>query len=268
MNKGWPSLLWNLYNSDGDQAGSYFGAQEANRSLHALYALDNGTVTLDNLGSTTQAGLSVEATVYNLAGTVLDDQTASNISLASQQVLTGVLTPKVPTSPVETYFVELQLKQNGSLVDRNVYWLSTQPDVVNWTKTLGQPQGTVSQYANLTGLQALPSSSITATATTTRQAGPDGADLATTVTITNTSSSTVAFLLRADVRRGTTSGQELAGDNELQTSLWPDNDITLFPGESQTLTVTYDSSDLQGATPVISVSGWNVSKIDIAAPVP
>ena len=268
MNKGWPSLLWNLYNSDGDQAGSYFGAQEANRSLHALYALDNGTVTLDNLSSTTQAGLSVEATVYNLAGTVLDDQTASNISLASQQVLTGVLTPKVPTNPVETYFVELQLKQNGSLADRNVYWLSTQPDVVNWTKTLGQPQGTVSQYANLTGLQALPSSSITATATTTRQAGPDGADLATTVTITNTSSSTVAFLLRADVRRGTTSGQELAGDNELQTSLWPDNDITLFPGESQTLTVTYDSSDLQGATPVISVSGWNVSKIDIAAPVP
>ena len=35
MNKGWPSLLWNLYNNDGDQAGSYFGAQEANRSLHA-----------------------------------------------------------------------------------------------------------------------------------------------------------------------------------------------------------------------------------------
>src|SRR5215831_17617469 len=84
MNKGWPSMLWTLYNNDGDQAGSYFGAQEANRSLHAIYALDNGTVTLDNLGNTTQAGLSVEATVYNLAGTVLDDQTASNLSLTSQ----------------------------------------------------------------------------------------------------------------------------------------------------------------------------------------
>ena len=179
-----------------------------------------------------------------------------------------MLTPKVPTSPVETYFVELQLKQNGSLVDRNVYWLSTQPDVVNWTKTLGQPQGTLSQYANLTGLRTLPPSSITATAATTRQAGPDGADLATTVTMTNTSASTVAFLLRADVRRGTASGQELSGDNELQTSVWQGNDITLFPGESQSLTVTYNSSDLQGATPVISVSGWNVPKIDIAAPVP
>ena len=265
MNKGWPSLLWTLYNSDGDQAGSYFGAQEANRSLHAIYALDNGTVTLDNLGNTTQTGLSVESKVYNLAGTVLDDQTASNISLTSQQVRTGVLTPKVPTSPVQTYFVELQLRQNGTLIDRNVYWLSTQPDVVNWSKTLGQPQGTVSQYANLTGLQTLPQSSMTATASTVNQAGPDGADRATTVTITNTSSSTVAFLLRADVRRGTAGGQELSGDNELQSSLWQNNDITLFPGESQTLTVTWNSADLQGATALVSVSGWNVPKIDILA---
>ena len=99
MNKGWPSLLWNLYGSDGDQAGSYFGAREANRPLHALYALDNGTVTLDNLGNTLASGLSVEAKVYSLAGTVLDEQTASGITLASQQVLTKVLTPKVPGRP-------------------------------------------------------------------------------------------------------------------------------------------------------------------------
>jgi len=266
MNKGWPSLLWNLYGSDGDQAGSYFGAQEANLPVHALYALDNGTVTLDNLSDTSQAGLSVESKVYSLAGAVLDDQTASNITLASQQVLTSVLTPKVPAgNPVQVYFVELLLKRGGTLVDRNVYWLSTQPDVVNWTKTLGQPQGTLSQYANLQALQTLPQSSVSATASTVNQAGPDGADRATTVTITNTSSSTVAFLLRADVRRGTASGQELPGDNELRSSIWQGNDITLFPGESQTLTVTWNSADLQGATAVVSVSGWNVPKMDILA---
>jgi exo-1,4-beta-D-glucosaminidase len=271
MNKGWPSLLWNLYNNDGDQAGSYFGVQEANRGLHALYALDNGTVTLDNLSDTTQPGLSVESRVFSLGGTLLDDQTAGNITLTGQQVLNKVLVPKVPatgSSPVQVYFIELLLKQNGALLDRNVYWLSTQPDVVNWSKTLGQPVGTVSTYASLQGLKTLPQSSVSATATTAAQAGPDGADLATTVTITNTSASTVAFLIRADVRRGTASGAELAGDSELRSSIWQDNDITLFPGESQTLTVTYDSADLQGATPVISVSGWNLPKIDIAAPIP
>src|SRR6516165_4178699 len=225
MNKGWPSLLWFLWNSDGDQAGSYFGAQEANRTLHALYALNNGTVTLDNLGATAQSGLSVESKVYNLAGTVLDDQTASNVTLNGQQVLTNVLTPKVPTTPVETYFVELQLKQNGTLVDRNVYWLSTQKDATNWSKSLGKPAGVISTYANLTGLASLPQSSVTATSSTVDQAGPDGADRATTITLTNTSSSTVAYLLRADIRRGTATGQELSGDNELQSSLWQNNDI-------------------------------------------
>ena len=67
------------------------------------------------------------------------------------------------------------------------------------------------------------------------------------------------------MRRGTPSGQELNGDNELQSSIWQNNDITLFPGESQTLTVTWNSADLQGATPVISVSGPNIPKIDIPA---
>src|SRR5262249_62288164 len=104
-----------------------------------------------------------------------------------------------------------------------------------------------------------------APASTVNQPGPAGADRATTVTLTNTSPSTVAFLLRADVRRGTAGGQELPGDNELQSSLWGSNDITLFPGESQTLTVTWNSADLQGATAVVSVSGWNVPKADILA---
>jgi exo-1,4-beta-D-glucosaminidase len=47
--------------------------------------------------------------------------------------------------------------------------------------------------------------------------------------------------------------------------VWTGNDITLWPGESQTITVTWNSADLQGATPVVSVSGWNVSRLDIIA---
>jgi exo-1,4-beta-D-glucosaminidase len=269
MNKGWPTLLWSLYGYDGDQPGSYFGVQEANKTLHALYALDNGTVTLDNLGGASESGLTVEAKVYNLAGTVTNDQTSPAETLASQQVLNNVLTPVVPTTPAgTTYFVELLLKQNGTLIDRNVYWLSTTKDAVNWSKSLDKPAGVITTYANLTGLNSLPAGAISATATTASKAGPDGADTATTVTITDTSASTVAFFLRADVRRGTATGTLEPGDNELQSSIWQGNDITLFPGESQTLTVTYDSSDLDGDTPVITVSGWNVAQLNIPAPLP
>ena len=89
------------------------------------------------------------------------------------------------------------------------------------------------------------------------------------MTITNPSSNqAVAFFLRADVRRGAADGTALTGDNQVLPITWSDNDITLWPGESQTLTVTYDSASLGGATPVISVSGWNVPRIDVPAPVP
>ena len=59
LNKGWPTLLWDLYNHDFDQAGSYFGAKKANEPLHALYAYDTGTVSVDNLSGSAQDGLSV-----------------------------------------------------------------------------------------------------------------------------------------------------------------------------------------------------------------
>ena len=65
-----------------------------------------------------------------------------------------------------------------------------------------QPQSTLSQYVNLQALKTLLQASVTPTAATTYRAGPDGADLTTTVTITSTSAApTVGFFLRADVRR-------------------------------------------------------------------
>ena len=272
INKGWPSLLWNLYNTDSDQAGSFFGAKKANEPLHVLYTQDNGTVTVDNLGGTSASGLTVESKVYNTAGKVTDDQTSGSISVAAQQVRNAVLTPKVPavTTPstkAGTYFVELLLKRNGTVVDRNVYWQSTQQDVVNWTKNQGNPQATMTQFADMTALQSLGTAKISATASTSARPGPNGADTASTVTITNTSSTpVVGFFLRSDIRRGNADGTEQSGDNEVTSGLWSDNDITLWPGESQTLTVSYRAADLNGATPVISIAGFNVGKIDVPAP--
>src|SRR6185312_5044302 len=128
LNKGWPTLLWDLYNYDYDQAGSYFGAKKANEPLHVLYTYDDGTVSVDNLTDWAQHGLSVESKVYGVDGNLLDDQTANGLSVASQGVAQDVLHPAVPgAGPApQTYFVELLLRHHGDVVDRNVYWLSTQ----------------------------------------------------------------------------------------------------------------------------------------------
>src|SRR5262249_58430631 len=116
------------------------------------------------------------AKVYSLTGKVLYAHTAANISLGSQQVRTGLLTPRVPTGkPARVYFVELLLRQHGALVDRNVYWLSTRPDVVNWRKTLGLPHGVMRRYADLRALRTLPASRVSVRAAPARPTGPDRA---------------------------------------------------------------------------------------------
>ncbi len=271
LNKGWPTLLWDLYNHDFDQAGSYFGAKKANESLHVLYAYDTGAVDITNLSGDTQSGLSVQAKVYNTAGALLDDTSAGPITLGDQGVRNGVLHPSVPATttpptPATTYLIELILKQHGQEVDRNVYWLSTQQDLVDWSSTIGNPQATMTQYGDLSQLQSLPAARIHVSATTGSAAGLDGADTTTDVTITNTSSRpVVGFFLRADVRRGTASGSPAPGDNEVLPVFWNDNDITLWPGESETLHASYRRSALQGAAPVVSVSGWNVPSVDVPA---
>ena len=273
LNKGWPTMLWDLYNYDYDEAGAYFGAKKANEDLHVLYAYDTGTVTIDNLTGASQPGLSVQSRVYDLSGQLLDSQSAGGLSLSPQGVQNNVLTPQVPAettppTPARAYFVELVLRQHGAVVDRNVYWMSTQRDVIDWNSTEGNPQANngapLSQYANLTGLQNLPSEPVQVAAATSPA---PGGQRVTSVTITNPSANkAVAFFLRADVRRGTAAGTALPGDNEILPVSWSDNDVTLWPGQSQTLTATYAASGLGGATPVVSVGGWNVPSAVFAAP--
>ncbi|HYZ80562.1 MAG TPA: hypothetical protein VE571_04800 [Solirubrobacteraceae bacterium] len=267
LNKGWPTLLWDLYNNDYDQAGSYFGAQEANRPLHAIYAYNSGTVSVANLTGSGVGGVSVESRVFSVAGKLLDDKTAAAMALGAGSVRERVLRPRVParTAPphrAQAYFVELLLRRGGQVVDRNVYWLSTQRDVVNWHKTIGQPQAKMSSYAKLAGLRSLAAAHVAVTAHTT----PHGADDVTDVTITNSSPAPApAFSLRADIRRGSAAGVPAGGDDQVLPALWSNNDTTLWPGESETLTVRYAAAALRGASPVVTVSGFNVAGLHVAA---
>ena len=269
LNKGWPTLLWDLYNNDYDQAGSYFGAQEANKPLHVLYAYGAGTVSVANLTGAAATGLSVQSRVFSVAGKLLDDKTASGVIVRSGKVRENLLRPAVPRAAkghAQTYFVELLLRRGGQVVDRNVYWLSTRPDAVNWSKTIGQPQATMASFADLRGLRTLAAAQVSVTAHTTG----DGSDDVTDVTVANTSTTPApAFFLRTDIRRGSAAGGVGGGrvaDDEVRPALWSDNDTTLWPGESETLEVRYARGSLHGAAPVVTVSGVNLAARHVAAP--
>ena len=173
LNKGWPTLLWDLYNNDYDQAGSYFGAQEANKPLHVIYAYGSGTVSVANLTGAPATGLAVQSRVFSVAGKLLDDRTAPSVAVGPGSTHVNPKTCSAPAVPAatkpgsraQTYFVELLLRRGGQVVDRNVYWLSTRPDVVNWSKTIGQPQATMTSFADLRGLRQLASAPATVSVT-------------------------------------------------------------------------------------------------------
>jgi exo-1,4-beta-D-glucosaminidase len=265
LNKAWPSLHWNIYNYDFDQPGVYFGALKAGEPVHIMYDYQDGSVKVANLTRTRQDGLSASARFIDLNGTVKGERRVAVAGLASQDVQT-VLTPPVPSGISRTYFVELTLKRrDGATVSRNVYWLSTKPDAVDWSKTLGEGSGAVfapGGYADLTGLQSLPAATVQATASTRRQ----GADAVTTVTIRNTSKGSVpAVFTRADVRRGKADGHRLGGDDQVLPVSWSDNYVTLWPGQSQTLTARYRAADLRGSAPVVTLGGRNVADTAVRA---
>ena len=257
MNKAWPSLQWELYGYDLDQAGVFFGAKKADEPVHILYSYGDGSIKAANLTNDRQSGLRAKARFIDIDGSVRGVAEAHVPSLSSQDVET-VLEPEVPDGISSTYFLELRLTRGSHLVSRNVYWLSTKPDSINWDETIGSGSGAVFNpggYADLTGLQSLAPASVKVTASTRRQGDQD----LTKVRIENVSEEpTPAFLTRADVRRGAADGTPLGGDDQVLPILWSDNDVTLWPGQSQTITARYDDADLQDATPVVSVSGWNV----------
>ncbi|GAA1900872.1 glycoside hydrolase family 2 protein [Lapillicoccus jejuensis] len=258
-NKGWPTLLWDLYNADYDQAGSFFGAQEANRALHAIFDPATGTVAVDNLTGSGVSGLSVTADVVRPDGTVLDRGRGAVGTVPSEGLRTGVVHLTVPaaTAPPQratTYLVRLVLHRDGRVVDRSTYWYSTQADVVDWPATLGNPQATMVRYGDLTGLRDLPTATVRMSSTTTSAGGWSR----TTVTLENTSPRATALFLRADVRRGRADGAPYGGDDQVRTATWDVDDVSLAPGERQVLTATYPTEDLQGAAPVVTLTGWNV----------
>ena len=78
----------------------------------------------------------------------------------------------------------------------------------------------------------------------------EGAEDIATVTLTvPPSAKAVALFQHVSIKRS-------AGGEPMLPILWSDNDITLWPGESLTLTAHFATSG--AATPVVEVSGWNV----------
>jgi exo-1,4-beta-D-glucosaminidase len=248
LNNAWPSMIWHLYDWYLTPGGGYFGTRKANEPLHVQYSYDDGSVVVVNNLYQPFRGLRVTATVYNLDMTQKFTREAT-VDVAEDGV-TRTLTIPAIDGLTTTYFVKLTLSdRTGRLVSSNFYWLSTQPDVLDWAKT-NYYVTPVTQHADLKGLNDLPKVDVEATAATR----VEGQDKVTRVVLTNPSKS-LAFMVRL----------RLLGEDGLDVYpvFWDDNYVELVPGERREFTARVAARQLRG-TAMVRIEGWNVEGKNIS----
>lgn len=243
LNNGWPSLHWNLYDYYLAPGGSYFGAKKANERLHVQYSYDDRSVVVVNHGAAPVRGLTATAEVYDLSG----QRRAVHEERVDVRAVGTARAGRVPEVAALSgaYFVRLTLRDAaGRQVSRNVYWLSTEPDVLDWDESTWY-HTPVSRYAALHGLRTLPPADVRVT--TASRSLPDGWG---ETTVRLTAGRSIAFFQRLALRRG-------PGGPRVLPVMWSDNYVTLMPGETVTVTARYRLADLGGAAPTVEVSGRN-----------
>jgi exo-1,4-beta-D-glucosaminidase len=190
-----------------------------------------------------------------LDGSVAYERRLQNIDLKGNGARQLTMLPALDGLS-RTYFIELELASaDGKSISRNVYWLSTQTDELDWAHS-NWYLTPVTRYADLTPLQSLPTATATVRATMRHEGAEDIASVTLTVP---PSSKAVALFQHVSIKRS-------AGGELMLPILWSDNDVTLWPGESLTLTAhfaTPGTATPGTATPVVEVSGWNVPTISV-----
>jgi exo-1,4-beta-D-glucosaminidase len=252
LNNAWPSLHWHLYDYFLNPAGAYFGARMANEPVHIQYSYDTRAIMLVNHTLTRENGLRAVIRVRNLDGSVRYERRLQHIDLDGNTARQLAMLPAL-TDLSRTYFIELELASaDGKSISRNVYWLSTQTDELDWANS-NWYLTPVTRYADLTALQSLPTATTEVRATLRHE----GVEAVATVTLTVPSSSKAVALFQHVLIKRT------AGGESVLPILWSDNDVTLWPGESVTLTAHFAAPGAE--TPVVEVSGWNVPTRSVPA---
>jgi exo-1,4-beta-D-glucosaminidase len=255
FNSGWTSLHWQLTDRYLDQNGAYFGAKKANEPLHVQYSYDDRSVVVVNNRTAPERGLTVRATLFDPDGTRKYDKTVTAVAVNGGGAHgTAFVLPSSVSGLARTHVLRLVLTDaDGTEVSRNVYWLSTKADTLDWNGTTWYHTPTTG-YADLKGLSAMARVPVSATAATRASDGTS----TTTVTLRHAGNGTTPALL-TDVHLVDAQGKPVLPVR------WSDNEVSLWPGESVTLTATYRTADLRGSAPRVRVSGWNTPERTVPA---
>lgn len=277
LNSAWPSNVWRLYDPMLNPSASYFAVKAAcAEPLHITYSYADASVwAVHNLGgaaanATRAGGFVSQVEVLLVNGSVLLNTTfAVGSSIAADGVAAAGVAPTQGAmaqllGPGAAYLLRLSLWDGNAtasrvLQSRNIYTLSTTPDVLNWSASNFYTTP-CSSYADLTGLSALPPLQPPLVVSWANLSASLVA-----VNVTNASPA-IAFMIRVRlVRQGGAVAAPFRSAAAITLAdvvpiIWSANYVTLLPGESASLLADTALASLMGisaagAVPVVET--WN-----------
>ncbi len=134
----WPSMIWQLYSSDYDTFGSYYGAKKACEPIHIQLNLPDLTVAVVNTTRNRLENLSLRARVFSLDGKQV---LVRNAKLSVQpDVETEAFPLNLPKELAsDLVFIKLELMDaNGKMLSENFYWQAAKPAALRKLNDLHQ----------------------------------------------------------------------------------------------------------------------------------
>jgi exo-1,4-beta-D-glucosaminidase len=231
-NSAWPKMYWQLYDYYFMPNGAFYGAKTACEPLHIQYCYGDSSIKVVNCFYKDFKGLTVSYNVFDfnmkIVGSGKMDATVA--ADASQTIMTKLSIPKDIT---KIFFLKLELNdETGKLVSSNFYWLSSNGD----------------EKADFTDLSKLPASAVNVTTSALQKIGNK---YKLSVTIENPGT-TLAFAVNPKILK-------LKSKDPVLPVFWEDNYFSLLPKEKRTVSVEFDSKNLDGDKPLLKVEGWNVA---------
>ncbi|KAL5337211.1 glycoside hydrolase superfamily [Aspergillus crustosus] len=244
LNSAWPSLHWQLFDYYLRPAGTYFGAKVGARQEHVALDYDSKSVYLINHSLHSNGPRRIIADLVNIDGVSLlyREATVATVPLASKEVFSV----SEISSLDSVAFLRLVLVDGTTTLSRNVYWLSTQQDTLDWDASTWYTTP-VTMFADFTTLSRMQPATVEATAVVAN----NGKGKSTLVEVTLQNQSGVpAFFLRLVMLDPDTQ-------EEIVPVFWSDNYVTLLPREQLVLKV--EVGQINGW--VVTLKGGNVAEI-------
>ena len=203
----WPSMVWQTYDYYFDPTAAYFGMKKACEPLHVQYNALTDDIEVVNHSAGNKTGITVIATIFDLNGRKVSQQ-KGRLNTEEDTTKAWIKRSKlIAEAPSEVYFLRLQLTDKTGVISENTYIMGREEN--NYRALTSLPKANVEQQTTITGETAR-------------------------VSLTNKSQVPAAFL-RLNLKG--------ADGEQILPTIYSDNYITLMPGESKTVTISWKQED-------------------------